>query len=332
MSISADFKQYISDGGGLSWEDYYLGKIRDSLGYLINTDPENLSSDIGKIIFENLDCSTAVAFTQVSKGLHERSSKRWFIRQARQVICKYVQKETSYKDFIKSGGWKDFVIVSAKLAGLALTVGAGIKASIHYSRIPEDAPTKKITVRDPESDTSYEVTAYDHPEMDQVNSWCTVCALAGTITVCGIVGHGLYSLLKEVEIEHFFSKTEQELVEASEPNWAFKGIHPEFYEWKMNKMKENLCSNPPNWQEHPELQKMICPLSNDFMLFPVKDRCGHYFDYRSIRAHQLQSSSQPLICPISKRKENKGLSQLEFDKSRFDFIQRCLREPSNVQK
>lgn len=67
---------------------------------------------------------------------------------------------------------------------------------------------------------------------------------------------------------------------------------------------------------------MICPLSNDFMLFPVQDECGHYYDYRSLRAHQL-NSTDPFTCLLN-NSPNQGLLTVKFDKSRFDFIQRHL--------
>lgn len=54
-----------------------------------------------------------------------------------------------------------------------------------------------------------------------------------------------------------------------------------------------------------------------------------FFDYRSVRAYQLDPRTQnPMECPVSAKKPNMGLVQLKFDKAKFDEIQRILYKKS----
>jgi hypothetical protein len=326
MSIGTEYAKYLQGGGSLTETEYknYYDATKTAIGDLINTDPRNRRSDIGQRIFESLDLSSGIAFSKVSRGLHERSKNRWFVKHSREIVLKYVQQGTSYKDYLKNGGWKDFIVIGAKLAGVAITIASGVKAGIHASRIPPDAPKKTITCTDEEG-REYELTIIDHPEATKAAVYTGVSVSVGTVTLIAIAP-SIFRLLKNVDLDTFFS-TPEENTRIKTTSSLKKIASPNFDAWKITHMKNNLTSNPNNWQQHEELSKKICPISRELMLFPVKDKCGHYFDYRSIRGYQLNSEIQnPLECPISTVKPNFALAQIRFDKVEFDRIQGIIRQ------
>lgn len=295
------------------------------------SDPKDDGTDIGKRIFKNLDFFTKVAFSQISRGCYQRSKGDWFSTEVRQIVLRYIQRNVTYANYLKCNGWQDGIILAAKVAGTAITIASGIKAAKHASRIPKDAPTKIVEISPFEDGSTMKVTVVDHPEAYSAGNWAAISAFAGIVTIGGIVGHGIYALLKDINLDLFFTATEKELLESTTTNFGIRLLSPDFHEWKITQMRTNLSSNPPNWQNHKELSKMVCRISGDFMLFPVKDKCpggGHPFDYRSIRAYQLNciKPEEALQCPVSTIKPNKGLSEITFDKTRFDEIQRILRE------
>jgi|GEM_PF-3442827 len=327
MSIQKNYELYCSQGGNLNENDYstYLHQASSKIGHLVSKDPNNLSSDIGKRIFDHLknDIATSVALSRTSKGLNIRSKKAWFIGKSREIILKYIQKNTSYLDYVKDGGWQDIVILSAKLAGIAITIASGIEAGIHAANIPPDAPTK-TEKRIDEWGNEYEVTYIDHPEADKARAWTCAAIATGSMTLLSF-SHDMYKMLQNIDLDLFFSATEKDVLGSVSTNFGYKIISPDFHKWRIAKMRAQLTSNPPHWRQNPLLNNMICPISGSFMLFPVKDKCGHYFDFRSLRAYQLNPNTQhPCECPISSKKPNVGLTDLQFDKARFDAIQASI--------
>jgi hypothetical protein len=293
---------------------------------LLINDPKDKRSDIGRIIIDSLDVSSIVQLSRVSRGLNARAKHRWFVLDYSAIIFKYIQQGTGYRDYLKAGGWKDFLIVGAKAAGVAVTIGSAKKAIEHSKLIPPDAPTKTIII-----DTEYgprEVTFIDHPEAQLANQWRFGAVVVGTVTATSIVRHALSAYEDSLILESFFSPVERDMLSQVKTPLAVTIFSHDYANWKKDKMKVNLRANPSHWQQYPQLCNMRCPLSGSFILFPVKDKCGHYFDYRSVRARQLNPAVQnPLECPISSKKPNIGLSQLVFDKARFDLIQEVLRTP-----
>lgn len=295
--------------------------------HLISTDPGDTCSDIGKKIFDNLDFESAIAFSRVSKGLNQRCKQRWFTHKTRELVLRYIERGTKYRDYIKGGGWGDYVIVAAAALGVAITIASGVRAGVHSARIPKDAPTKTVTVTD-EYNHEYEVTVIDHPEARCTEAWATTAALVGAVTVAGIVGRGIYVSLQNIDLDLFFTATQKDIIGDVKLNIFKRVISPNFNEWKAEMLKRNLSSNPPNWDTDPILSTMICPISGDFMYFPVVDSCGHHFDFRSLRAYQLNpTTARPLECPISTTKPNRGLAQIKFDKAQFDRIQSIINPP-----
>lgn len=345
MSVQTDYSRYLSQGGTLTeaayapvhaeYEKYravpgnflteiqyyqYLDATRSYVGAIVD-------SDIGKIIIEYLDLPNAIIFSRISKGLHTQSQQTWFVTKGKEIVIKFIQQGTSFKDYLVNAGWQDYVIAGVKVAGVALTIAAGVKAGIDASDIPSDAPKKTTTVAD--ENGTYEVTYIDHPKAQSARTWKTIAMITGTVSASGIIGHGLYCLWKDETLDAFFSVIERDMIGAETTDLKLKIFAPNYHAWKIAEMKKNFISNPPNWQQHPELKKMVCPLSNDFMLFPVKDNCNppHYLDFRSIRAYQLNpATTDPSECPISLKKPNRGLTLMKFDKAQFDSTQLTIRQ------
>lgn len=316
-SISAEYTKYKEVGGTLNKSAYKeCFSNNQNLFVQLLCDPNR--SNFAEIFFRILqnDLKSSLALAQTCKSLYTQSPF-WFNNRTREIVMQYVQRGTYYKDYIKEGGWKDFIVISAKIAGVALTIASGVKAGIHASRIPANAPTKVITITD-ENGNQIEVTVIDHPEATKRNIWAAVAAAAGTVTVVGIVAHGLLQLFDDVDLGLFLT---------SEKDWikiphGIGIVSPDFEKWKMRKIRTNLLFSPPNWRQHPELSKKVCRISNDFILFPVKGKCGHTVDYRSFRARALNKRyPSPLECPICLKKPNLNLSILKFDKREFDSIQ-----------
>ncbi|MFZ0565707.1 MAG: hypothetical protein WAM28_05945, partial [Chlamydiales bacterium] len=231
---------------------------------------------------------------------------------------------TNYRDYAKDGGWQDIACLGIGAAGAAFTVVAGVEASIHASHIPPDAPRKTVTITNEHG--THEVTIIDHPEAMKSVAWAGAAAVTGTVTVIGIGYHGVNVLLSTVNLSTFFNAAENEILGSEKTNVIAKLISPDFHKWKLRKMKYNLTSNPRGWRQDKELSQFVCPISLDFMHFPVKDRCGHYFDYRSVVGYQQQNKTNPLECPLSHKKGNIGLARIQFDKSKFDAIMRRIHE------
>lgn len=325
MSVNTEFQLYRDQGGLFTEQEYddHLNSVRDNIGNLINRDPQNISSDIGRRIFNTLITNNpldAVSFSRVSTGLNTRARTSWFTTRGREVVLKYIKKDATYKNYLANGGWCDFLIVGAKAAGVALTVVSSVKSIQHYQQIPSDAPTKTVKVCD--DGVWYDVTVIDHPEARLHEAWALGAITAGVVTTGGILGHGIYALSKDTNLTAFFSLPERDILGSETTNCALTLISPEFHEWKIKTMKKKLSSNPPNWQNHERLSTMVCPISNDFMLFPVQDSCRHphRFDYRSIRAYQLNpNTASPLTCPISGAPN--ALLETQFDVGTFNEIQ-----------
>ena len=129
MSVSTDYQMYVSTGGTLLEAAYatHLNDVKNRLGSLINEDPKNTASDIGKRIVSHLgnDLPSMFALSRASKGLNDRSKHRWFVLNSREIVLKYVQCGTSYPDYLYDGGWKDFILVGAKATCVALTIAGG---------------------------------------------------------------------------------------------------------------------------------------------------------------------------------------------------------------
>jgi hypothetical protein len=326
MSIDANYQLYCKQGGTFTKGQYiqHLNAVTDTIGNLINKDPDNFSSDIGKRIFNVLitNLQDAVSFSRVSKGLNRRATTSWFSTKSREIVLRYVKQGAAYKNYLLQGGWNDLIMVGVKVAGVALTIASGIKANQHQNQIPPDAPTKQVKFFD--DGEWYEVTVIDHPEARLAQLWKDVSYFTGGITFLATLGQGIDALTKNANLTAFFSVPEKDILGSESTNCAISLISPDFHEWKINTIKEKLGSNPPNWRKHEVLSKMICPISNDFMLFPVKDRCNHYFDYRSLRAYQLNlATADPHACPIT-HDPNK-LDQIQFDVGLFNQIQGIIR-------
>ena len=92
-------------GKSLTLEEYadYLNRMRSAIGELINSDPKDQHSGIGRKIFRHLqgDVRTAIAFSCVSRGLKERSTRYWFVNPGHEFVFKYIQRGTGYKDYLK---------------------------------------------------------------------------------------------------------------------------------------------------------------------------------------------------------------------------------------
>lgn len=331
MSICTEYKKYYQSGGTLSKEEYgiHLDHIKTKIGVLINSDPNNLASDIGKRVFEYLDLGSGIAFTRVSKGFYERGKKRWLVGKAREVVLLYVRQGASYSDyFLKDGGWQDVAYSGAVAVAAAVAIFSGVEASIHASQIPPDAPTRTITTTD-EYGQIHEYTVPDHPEYVKAVYWGFTSGITGAISASVLLHKGIKCLLSDLSLPAFFNASEKEIIESEKINFLQKKSSPDFYEWKVKKMRENLTSNPGAWSNHEVLRKFICPLSGDFMLFPVKDSCDeeHEFDYRSVVAYQLNvHPNRPHECPIASKKPNLGWLTIRFNKGKFDYIQRIIHQ------
>lgn len=245
------------------------------LGRLISSDPTDYMSDIGRRIFDHLDLPTAIAFSQVSRGTYERAKKSWFVQDARRFVFHYVSRDVKFIEYLKDGGWESVTILSLKVIGIGLTIGAGITAKKHSDRIPEDAPVKTGTYVD-DNGNRVEFKYIDHPEAEKARNWTGVAIGAGAITATGIIIHGFYQLAK-IDPDIFFTPTEKDISSLEKTNPLLKFLLPDYHGWKKKKLKANLIANPPNWKNHPQLREKICPLSGSFMLFPVQDKCGHFF-------------------------------------------------------
>ncbi|MFZ0565336.1 MAG: hypothetical protein WAM28_04045, partial [Chlamydiales bacterium] len=135
MSIQTEYNKYCKNGGTLTKDEYgmLLDEMKTKIGELINSDPRDLRSCIGRKIFDYLDLSSGINFTQVSSKFYERAKKRWFIGRINDVVLKYVKQGTNYRDYAKDGGWQDIACLGIGAAGAAFTVVAGVEASIHAS-------------------------------------------------------------------------------------------------------------------------------------------------------------------------------------------------------
>jgi hypothetical protein len=299
--------------------------LRTLIGLFI-TEPEDRTSDIGRRIFEHLaqeDLLSANNFAQVSRGTYERSKRAWYtIKVLNQIVLHHIQRGVTFKAYMKEEGWKDAILVGTEVAGLATTVAASVKAGIHASRIPLDAPTSTTIVDYGEG--PYEITVIDHPEAKKAAAYTTLAITAGMATV-GVVCFGILKSLGNVSLGEFFSKIEKEII-GPETSTARKFFTPNYHAWRLVKMKENLASNPTNWEEDDELSEMVCPISEDLIQYPVVDRCGCTLDYRSVRVHQLTAAT-PMDCPVTNRIN--GLVRLRFDKDKFDHIQELIRNLAN---
>ena len=300
MSIHSEYIKYQHCGGTLTEERYgqYLTQVRSAFWTLILDDPGNRCSNIGRTICKHLNLTSALAFARVSKGLYERSQKH-FVTMSKEIVLRYIQQGTFFKNYIEQGGWEELVIVGMKTATVAFTVAAGIQAHEHATHIPTDAPIKTEHGRD-EAGHPYEISYVDHPEAYARNTWTLVCVGSSFASVAALLKQGS-EIMKTCSLQTFFSTTEKEIL-GEETNVACTLILPKFQAWKIARMRHNLLSDPPHWQQHTQLQKMTCALTGKFMLFPVKDHCKHphYFDYRSLRAYQLNSTTtKPSECPLN---------------------------------
>lgn len=297
--INIEYQKY-RQAGGVETEEQYgirLERLRSDVGrHIVN------NWDISRRVYKRLDLNSAFALSQVSSKMYKKANT-WFASQARDIVLRYVaNRETSYKDYLKAGGWQDVLISGAQATGFGITVGLGIKSAIHASRIPPNAPK-------------------DHPEAKKA-AICAISSMTLGVVTLSATAYRIASMLDKISIHLFFSAVEEDIIGAKTTPLALKILSPNFHNWKLSKMKQNLISNPPNWQENENLKKMVCPLSEDFMMFPVKDKCGHLFDYRSVIAYQLDpNTSKPLECPISCKKPNNGLLILSFDMEKFRYIQ-----------
>lgn len=327
MSVQSEFSKYRLQGGKESLEQYSTryNSLKKEIGIYI-VDYNNRMTGIGKLIFENSDLNSKIAISQTCSKTNVRSKKDWFERDSRAFILKYIQQGTSFLDYLAEGGWQEGATQVLKVAGVALTIHSFNKAGEHSKKIPADAPRTTRTYTDADTGREYEYIYIDHPEARKADAWvlgCAFSAMATTALVCS----GIQNIIDGIDVDTFFSMSQKEIIKP-QSFFAFRWTFPEFYNWKWRKLREQLTSNPnPTiWRKDPELIRMICPISKDLMLFPVKDNCehSHYFDYRSVRAFQLKNRSISTSCPLNRKQPNRGFMIIKFDKGMFDFIQSRL--------
>lgn len=300
--------------------------LKTEMGRYI-VDYDNKITGIGDLIFRYLDFNSKIAFSQVCVNCNVRSKRKWFRLDSRDIVLNYIQQGTSFLDYLSAGGWKEGILLTATAASTAFTIAASIKSYQHASQIPPDAPKKTRMEIDPETGKEYKVTYIDHPEAEKAAAW-----KAGAIISCPLTLSLMsieYEYLNKVDLDIFFSRSQRDIIDP-QSNFALRWTFPGYYKWKWDQLKARLTSNPAGWwRKDPGLSHLICPISKNFILFPVKDNCkhAHYFDYRSVRAFQLNPKNVNLnSCPLNRKKPNNGLQSIQFDKGMFDFIQSRLKQ------
>ena len=235
------------------------------------------------------------------------------------IVFEFIQRGTSYEDYFKENGWKEATFSLAKVVGVGLTLFSGLKAAEHNSKVPANAPEEMMKVHDYEGG-EIEIKVINHPEARLANAWGGLALTLGIASAVGLTSN-IIAYFQDLDLSDLFFDVSQKF-ESSNP--ILKLIAPEFDQWRINKMKKNLFSNPAHWQVHIELSQMKCELTKDFRLFPVVAHCGHKFDWRSIRCYQLKAIS-PLECPQCEQKPNYNLHSLQFDHPLFNRIQSLIQ-------